>query len=394
MSDAPPRTAMPEETPKPARFDPWAANRSGTARWYAISTAIHVGLLFLFATATLTVVRVVEEIRVSVVDDVAIGEDILDGADSLQDLAGVLQMERTAPQQAAPKGPAIGNVRAPVLPRPSLGNIGPKIGANPDLAPVSAGAAAAFGTGGAGALGGLGGSFGDYVGGLRKVGLDVVLVIDATSSMQFVIDDVRDRLTDLVGTLQRLVPTARVGIVVYRDQGDEYVTKWSDLSFHTSKLKSFLADITADGGGDFEEAVLEALEVAVQDLNWRKKSKRVLILVGDAPPHEWDVKSVHGLVRDFQRDRGVVHAIDVTKQAHYLHDLGMWRAIHGRKTYEPSPLPEFRLATSAAFRAIAEHGGGEMIDLDQGKQLIRNILELTFGARWKTEMKQFLEELS
>lgn len=385
---------MPAESPKPPRFDPWAGSGYGGFRWFAISTAIHVGLLFLFATATLTVVRVVEEIRVSVVDDVAIGEDIFDGADSLQDLAGVLQMERTAPQRAAPKGPAIGNVRAPALPRPSLGNIGPKIGANPDLAPVSVGGAAAFGTGGAGALGGLGGSFGDYVGGLRKVGLDVALVIDATSSMQFVIDDVRDRLSELVGTLQRIVPTARVGIVVYRDQGDEYVTKWTDLSFHTSKLQNFLADITAAGGGDFEEAVLEAMETTVEDLAWRKKSKRVLILVGDAPPHAWDVKAVHNLARDFHRDRGVVHAIDVTKQAHYIHDLGMWRALQGRKPYEPSPLPEYRRATAAAFAEIAQQGAGEMIDLDQGKQLIRLILELTFGARWKTEMKPFLEELS
>jgi len=385
---------MPAATPKPPRFDPWAGNQYGGLRWFAISAAIHVGLLFAFATATLTVIRVVEEIRVSVVDDVAIGEDIFDGADSLKDLAGVLQMEQTAPQRAAPKGPAIGNVRAPVLPRPSLGNIGPKIGANPDLAPVSAGAAASFGSGGAGALGGLGGNFGDYVGGLRKVGLDVALVIDATSSMQFVIDDVRDRLTELVGTLQRLVPTARVGIVVYRDQGDEYVTKWSDLSFHTTKLQSFLGSITATGGGDFEEAVLEALETAVQDLSWRKKSKRVLILVGDAPPHAWDVKGVHALAKDFSRDRGVVHAIDVTKQAHYRHDLGMWRAIHGRKEYVASPLPDFRLETAKSFAEIARHGGGEMVDLDQGKQLIRNVLELTFGARWKTEMKKFLEELS
>jgi hypothetical protein len=32
----------------------------------------------------------------------------------------------------------------------------------------------------------------------------------------------------------RMVPTSRVGIVAYRDQGDEYVTKWTDLSFQQS----------------------------------------------------------------------------------------------------------------------------------------------------------------
>ena len=57
-----------------------------------------------------------------------------------------------------------------------------------------------------GAIGGLGGGFGDYVGGLRKVGLDVVLVIDATDSMQFVIDTVKSRLSKLITSLRSMVP--------------------------------------------------------------------------------------------------------------------------------------------------------------------------------------------
>jgi len=383
---------MPPEAPAPKRFDPWSGHHYGGARWFAVSTVIHGTLLVAFATVTLTVINKVEEVRVSVVDDSGT-EDVFEGEPSLDDLAGVLQMEKTAPQRAAPQGPAIRNLRAPVLPRPNLGAVGPKIGSNPDLPPVSAAAASSFGSG-AGAIGGLGGSFGNYVSGLRKVGLDVALVIDATSSMQFVIDDVRDKLSELVGTLQRLVPTARVGIVVYRDHDDEYVTKWTDLSFHTNKLQGFLASITAFGGGDFPEAVRDGLDAAVQDLNWRKKSKRVIILVGGSPPHAWDVDAVYEIAGDFKGDRGQINAIDVTRQAHYRHDLGMWRAIHGKKTYEPSPLPEFYRETAASFSAIAKRGGGEMVELDQEKQLIRNVLELTFGSRWKTEMKEFLEELS
>ncbi len=382
---------MPSSPSDPQRFDPWSGSGYGGARWFAVSTLIHVGLLVAFATVTLTVIQQQQEVQVSVVDDGGMAEDIFEGEPSLDDLAGVLQVEKAAPQRAAPQGPAIRNVRAPVLPRPSLGSIGPKIGTNPDLPPVSGVASRSYGTS---AIGGLGGSFGNYVAGLRKVGLDVALVIDATSSMQFVIDDVRDHLASLVGMLQRLVPTARVGIVVYRDHEDEYVTKWTDLSFHTHKLQSFLADITAHGGGDFEEAVRDGLDAAVQDLNWRKRSKRVIVLVGGSPPHAWDVDAVHQIVGDFQDDRGQVNAIDVTRQAHYRHDLGMWRAIHGKKPYEPSPLPEFYRETAQSFRTIAERGGGEMLELDEGTKLIRNVLQLTFGARWKKEMKDYLEELS
>src|SRR5438128_817621 len=73
--------------------------------------------------------------------------------------------------------------------------------------------------GGGGGLGwSLGSSFGKYVGGLRKGGLDVAIVVDATGSMQNIIDDLKRRLTDVTRTMQRLVPTARIGAVAYRDR--------------------------------------------------------------------------------------------------------------------------------------------------------------------------------
>ena len=60
-------------------------------------------------------------------------------------------------------------------------------------------------------------------------------------SKQFVIDDVKARLTQLVTMIHRMVPTARIGVVVYRDRGDDYVVKWTDLSFRTEKLRDFLS---------------------------------------------------------------------------------------------------------------------------------------------------------
>ena len=243
-------TAPPPGTRRPdlSRVDPWSGQRLGGLRWFAFSTLLHVGLLFLLATVTLTVIRKAQEIRVKVVDDAALTQEEVDGAPSLRDLAGVLKMEAAMPQKAAPSGPVIQGVRAPDLPH--LAGLGPKLGTGPAVSDMST--HLSFGSG---AIGGLGGGFGDYVGGLRKVGLDVALVIDTTDSMQFVIDDVKAKLSELVETLQRMVPTSRVGIVVYRDKGDDYVVKWTDLSFHTQKLQEFLSHINADGGGDWEEAV-------------------------------------------------------------------------------------------------------------------------------------------
>src|SRR5262249_16682972 len=95
---------------------------------------------------------------------------------------------------------------------------------------ASSGAGAGgLGTGGGGGNGiglaslgvSLDSAFGKYVGGLRKVGLDVAIVVDATGSMQNVIDDLKHRLDDLVFTMQRLVPGGRIGAVAYPGRDDD-----------------------------------------------------------------------------------------------------------------------------------------------------------------------------
>jgi hypothetical protein len=380
---------MPEPAPprshRDPRFDPWSGHRFGGVRWFAFSSVLHVGVLFLLATVTLTVIRKAQEIKVKVVDE--LGPDEFEGAPSLRDLAGVLKMENAVPHKAAPRGPVIQGLRPPEMPR--IAGIGPKLGRNPSLETVST--HLSFGAGG---IGGLGGGFGDYIGGLRKVGLDVALVIDTTDSMQFVIDDVKAQMSQLVAGIQRMVPTSRVGVVVYRDKGDDYITKWTDLSFHTKKLQNFLANIDAAGGGDWEEAVKEALETAVNDLKWRKRSKKIIILVGGSPPHPWDVNDVHRIVRQFRQEGGYVSTIDVTERQHEEFDRNLWRSLHGKEAFKPSPMPEFYKEVARSFGEIAQDGGGELISLNQNKALMREILALTFGSRWKIEMAKYLKELS
>ena len=41
--------------------------------------------------------------------------------------------------------------------------------------------------------------------------------------MQNVIDDLKRRLDDLVVTMQRLVPNARIGAVAFRDRADDKI---------------------------------------------------------------------------------------------------------------------------------------------------------------------------
>lgn len=374
----------PEGGEDPSRFDPWSGNQYGGARFFAVSTVVHVVLLLVLAGISLTVIRTVEKINVKI-EDVGVETE---GAPSLEDYAGLLEVTR-APRRDAqrPQGPVVRNVRAPQV--PNLASIGPKLGRGQavDLN------AAALSLGGGG-VGGLGGSFGDYVGGLRKVGLDLVLVIDTTESMQFVIDEVKQHAAALVKAIQRMVPTSRIGIVVYRDQGDEYVVKWSDLSFKTDKLTSFISTITASGGGDWEEAVLEGVDAAIKELNWRKKSKKIIILIGGSPPHPEDVQPLEALVGQFRRDGGTMSTIDVTDHLHLSFNRALWKSLHGNKPFEAPPKPAFYQQVTAVYGDLAKDGGGDLVQLDDDKKLIRDVMILTFGSRWKVEMAKHLDELS
>jgi von Willebrand factor type A domain len=375
-----------DEQHDPARFDPWSGAHFGGARFFAASTVIHVVLLVVLGTLSFTVFKTLDKINVKIVDEVGLEET--DGAPSLEDYAGLLEVAKAPPRQAQrPAGPIVRDVRAPRV--PSIGGIGPKLGTGPTVDLNSASVSL-----GGGGVGGLGGSFGDYVGGLRKVGLDLALVIDTTESMQFVINEVKAHATSLVTNLQRMVPTARVGVVAYRDQGDEYVTKWSDLSFRTDKLSSFISNITASGGGDWEEAVLDGVDAAIHELTWRKKSKKIIILIGGSPPHPEDVEALAALISRFRQDGGSLSAIDVTDHLHLTFNRELWRSLHGKAPFQPPVKPEFYNQVTALYRSLAKNGGGELVELADDKKLIRDVLVLTFGSRWKVEMAKHLKELS
>jgi len=78
----------------------------------------------------------------------------------------------------------------------------------------------------------------------------------------------------------------RFGSVFYRDEGDEFVTRHFNFTNDEASLISFISDQSANGGGDFPEAVHSALDVAITQNSWNDNaSARILFLLLDAPPH-------------------------------------------------------------------------------------------------------------
>jgi hypothetical protein len=322
--------------------------------------------------------------------------------DAEKDLNALLkprEAERiVVPQPAKPKVAAT-STNAPVV---QFARPVKPVGAGQDLgARLSA---AGAGTGGLGLGGGggglgwsLGSSFAKYVGGLRKGGLDVAIVVDATGSMQNIIDDLKRRLTDVTRTMQRLVPTARIGAVAYRDrdtgnvataprQSEDFVVKWSDLTYNVGKVQSFLGGIVAEGGGDWKEAVKEGLECAMKQLKWRADAKKVIIIVGSSPPHDNDIPAIRSLISEWRAKNGFVSTIDVSYPLHAEHERKLHRWLYGDELKEVSPLPDFYVELQESFRDIAKQGGGADVKLGDDVALVNNVLVLAFGTQWKNEV--------
>ncbi|HEY6119309.1 MAG TPA: vWA domain-containing protein [Pyrinomonadaceae bacterium] len=121
--------------------------------------------------------------------------------------------------------------------------------------------------------------------------LEMVFVLDTTSSMTGLIDGAKQRIWGIVNDVMQSPshPNVRIGLVGYRDRGDAYVTTVLPLTSDLDKVYSTLMNYQAAGGGDAPEDVRRALADGVRSVGWSKGSSglaQILFLVGDAPPHD------------------------------------------------------------------------------------------------------------
>ncbi len=124
----------------------------------------------------------------------------------------------------------------------------------------------------------------------KKSLVEVTFVLDTTGSMATLIDGAKKKIWSIANTIVDINPDAeiRMALIAYRDRGDDYVVKTvHPLDTDVQSLYSALTGLQADGGGDTPESVNEALNKGVNSLQWSTdtQAKRIIFLVGDAPPH-------------------------------------------------------------------------------------------------------------
>ena len=208
--------------------------------------------------------------------------------------------------------------------------------------------------------------FYDYMDRARRDGLELCIVLDHTGSMARVIGAAKAQARRLVERLRVYVPAFRAGLVTYDDG------PWLRLPLTTDPVavqKAF-GRVGASGGGDYEEGVDQGLYMALrqEQMGWSRKAQRVIVVVGDAPPHEGDVPRLVRALAAARSDPLFDHPV----------------LVHTVSTADVE-VPH--------FAAIARAGGGVHVALRGTGHLVAELVALTFGANDRPRLTAWMEAI-
>ncbi len=143
--------------------------------------------------------------------------------------------------------------------------------------------------------------------------LDVLFLIDTTGSMGDEIARIKATLLRVTERLKELEQEfdLHYAAVLYRDVGDEYVTKAHPFTGDIESFVQTLQGVQAAGGGDGPESLNQGLAHAVSLEGWRDDAARVMFLIADAPPHmDYSGDTPYGQSLIAAVDRGIrVHSV-------------------------------------------------------------------------------------
>jgi len=114
--------------------------------------------------------------------------------------------------------------------------------------------------------------------------VDIAVCLDVTGSMEPYFDALRLQLIPMLKDMSAGFTSFRIGMVFYKDYFDEFMNKVFPFTRDFDALQKSISGVRVSGGGDIPEAVYEALYAGATKLSW-EADKKIMILIGDAPPH-------------------------------------------------------------------------------------------------------------
>jgi hypothetical protein len=208
---------------------------------------------------------------------------------------------------------------------------------------------------------------------IAREGLEVMVCLDETGSMDPVIEAAKSGVARIVSRLRSLAPRFRVGLVTYDDGARLRVPLTAD----EAALSKAFRRVVAAGGGDEPEGVDKAIALAAAQRvsGWSGKAVRVVLVVGDAPPHEEDVASMMKFVDEARDDPLYDRPLRIDTISTNLEGDG-----------GPDGLVPW-------FRAIAARGRGTAVRLGRPDDLALELVASCFGPEWRDAVRDLARDL-
>ena len=126
--------------------------------------------------------------------------------------------------------------------------------------------------------------------------LDLMFMVDTTGSMGDEISYLQAELRDVIRRVSESKEELSINLSVnfYRDNGDDYVVRSYEFTSDIEAAIGKLNKESANGGGDYPEAVHKALDDIVNNHQWRTDAVKLCFMVLDAPPHtEQEIQGIN-----------------------------------------------------------------------------------------------------
>lgn len=133
--------------------------------------------------------------------------------------------------------------------------------------------------------------------------IEIMFIVDTTGSMGDEIRYLQSEISDVINTVKNDNQGVEilVSLLFYRDKQDSYVTKYFDFTSDINSQQKNLSTINASGGGDFEEAVEVAFQLA-NSKQWNdSQSTKIIVHIADAPSHNEDVADWMSSVKELAK---------------------------------------------------------------------------------------------
>ncbi len=144
----------------------------------------------------------------------------------------------------------------------------------------------------------------------QEIGVDIVFLMDVTSSMQPYIDGLKDKCIAFANEIRRDGIDCRLGLIGFGDvEINEPITVF-DLNADPKEFQDAVARLQLTNGGDADESSVEAIEKAL-DMEFRPHTRICFVHITDAGCHHRE--RIPDLVASLKENKVVTYVISQRK---------------------------------------------------------------------------------